>query len=421
VKVLHAFWDGGGNTAPQLAIARTLVARGHDVRMLGHGVQQAKVEATGARFLSYRHAPDADSSQPETDLMRDWEAKTPIGAFARLRDRLMFGPSGLFARDVLEAVEKEPADVVVWDYLLVGAGIAAEKSDAASVSVVHTVYPLPRPGVPPFGVGLQPARGAAGRARDAVLTRVLTRSFMPGLKAANRVRADLGLEPFGSPFNLLDGADLNLVLTSEAFDFAGPLPDTVRYTGPLVESASPTAWDSPWPADDPRPLVLASFSTTFMAQQDLATRAVEALGRLPVRGLLTAGPAIDATALPQRENVAVREFVPHPAVLPEASVVITHAGLGTVHAALSAGVPLVCIPHGRDQDDVTARVVFHGAGVRAGRNVGPEKLARLVSAVLADGSYRANAQRLAAAFAAEGDGAIRAAELVEGLAGTGTA
>jgi UDP:flavonoid glycosyltransferase YjiC (YdhE family) len=29
-------WDGAGNLVPTLGIARTLVERGHDVRMLGH-------------------------------------------------------------------------------------------------------------------------------------------------------------------------------------------------------------------------------------------------------------------------------------------------------------------------------------------------------------------------------------------------
>ena len=101
MKVLQVIWDGGGNTAPQLAIARELVSRGDEVRILAHDVQRGKVEATGAEFVPYRHAPQSDGSHPDTDILRDWEAKTPLGAFARVRDRLMYGPAGLFARDVV--------------------------------------------------------------------------------------------------------------------------------------------------------------------------------------------------------------------------------------------------------------------------------------------------------------------------------
>src|SRR5688572_6018117 len=135
MRVLHALWDGGGNTAPQLAIARTLTERGHDVRILANACQREKAEATGARFVSYRHAPENDASSPETDILRDWEAKTPLGAFAAIRDNLMYGPALPFARDVVDTLEEEPADVVVWDYLLVGTGVGAEAAGARSVTI----------------------------------------------------------------------------------------------------------------------------------------------------------------------------------------------------------------------------------------------------------------------------------------------
>ena len=51
-------------------------------------------------------------------------------------------------------------------------------------------------------------------------------------------------------------------------------------------------------------------------------------------------------------------------ILPESTVVITHAGHGTVLKALAAGVPLVCVPMGRDQRDNTPGVLRLGAGVR---------------------------------------------------------
>src|SRR5205823_6049220 len=134
-------------------------------------------------------------------------------------------------------------------------------------------------------------------------------------------------------------AALVLMLMSPSFDFAAaaPLPSHVRYTG-LIREGPPLGggWDSPWSGDDTRPLVVASFSTNFADQRPLAERVVRALGGLPVRGLITTGPALDLDGLELPPNMAVRDFVPHAAVLPDARLVVTHGGAGTLVTALSA-------------------------------------------------------------------------------------
>jgi MGT family glycosyltransferase len=161
--------------------------------------------------------------------------------------------------------------------------------------------------------------------------------------------------------------------------------------------------------------VLASFSTTFQDQRDLAETVLAALGELPVRGLLTTGPALDLAGIPVPANVEIRDFVPHAAVLPEADLVVTHAGLGTVHATLGAGVPMVCVPDGRDQNDNAARVVAAGAGMRLGRHASASKLRNAIAAALEDPSLRGAAGRLAAAFGRE-DGVARSVAEIEALA-----
>jgi MGT family glycosyltransferase len=379
-------------------------------------VQRERIESEGLRFRAYEHAPDADSSSPATDLIRDWEARTPLGAFGRLRDRLMYGPAGLFARDVLDALDADRADLVAWDYLLLGAGLGAERAGVRSAAVIHHINPLPREGVPPFGPGFALAKGVPGRLRDAAARRMLERSFRPGLKALNRARIELDLAPLDGPFDQLLGADLILVMTSTAIDFEGAQLANLRYTGPALGPAATARWESPWSTDDERPLVVASFSTTYMDQQDLAERTAEALAELPVRGLLTAGRAIDPTRLPTASNVEVREFVPHSAVFGEASLVVTHAGMGTVHAALAAGVPLLCIPDGRDQNDIAVRVTARGAGARVGRNAKTPAIRRAIEAALADQSLRREAERIGRVLRGE-DGAARSADELEAAAG----
>jgi UDP:flavonoid glycosyltransferase YjiC (YdhE family) len=100
-------------------------------------------------------------------------------------------------------------------------------------------------------------------------------------------------------------------------------------------------------------------------------------------------------------NVHVARFVPHAQVLPQAAAVVTHAGLGTVHAALAQGLPLVCLPIGRDQPDNAARVVRHGAGLRLSPNSSPAAIGDAISRVLDDPAFAVAARRMAAAFEAE--------------------
>ena len=104
------------------------------------------------------------------------------------------------------------------------------------------------------------------------------------------------------------------------------------------------------------PWVLLSLSTTQQGQAAALPRMLDAVAALPVRVLLTLGGALPPSAVDAPPNVTVRGFVPHEQLLPHMAAVIFHDGLSTITAALTAGVPLVCIPQGRDQPDNAQRV-----------------------------------------------------------------
>ena len=50
MRVLQSLYDAGGGVAPQLAVTRALVERGHEVRVLAHETLRAAVEQRGASF-----------------------------------------------------------------------------------------------------------------------------------------------------------------------------------------------------------------------------------------------------------------------------------------------------------------------------------------------------------------------------------
>jgi len=200
------------------------------------------------------------------------------------------------------------------------------------------------------------------------------------------------------------------VLTSADFDFPAVLSDRARYLGPVLDD--PTwageAWTPP-PGDDP--LVLVALSSTFQDQASTLQRIIDGLGPLPVRALVTTGPALDPASLVAPANVTVVAAAPHSAVLTQAAAVVTHGGHGTVVRALAAGVPLLVLPHGRDQGDNAVRVTTRGAGLKLGRKAQPAAVAKAVRRLLDDPSFRAGSERLGASIRRDAASGALVAEL----------
>jgi UDP:flavonoid glycosyltransferase YjiC (YdhE family) len=114
--------------------------------------------------------------------------------------------------------------------------------------------------------------------------------------------------------------------------------------------------------------------------------------------------------------VVVARSAPHEQVFRQATAVITHAGMGTVSRALAHGLPLLCMPMGRDQEDIAARVQWHGAGLRVGAKTPVRALESSIRTLLNDESLRDGALRLRSAIDADLAGDRAVAEL-EALAG----
>ena len=422
-EFLFVVWAGGGNVPPQLTLARRLVARGHEVRMLAPAVLRESIEAAGIAFEPYREIPEHDESVPERSLVRDFEARSKAGAIAASRDNLVAALARPVAADVLATLERRPADVIAFDFLLSGAAFAAEKAALPAAMLIHTIYPFPAPGLPPFGMGWTPMGGPLGRVREQVGRLIFRLVYeRPLLPRFNEVRAALGLQPMRAFREYVQRVDRVLVLTSPAFDFPAQLPANVEYVGPQLDPPAPMPdWESPWPAGNDRPLVVVGLSTTHQAHDPLLERIVAALATLPVRALVTTGGATLRSTPP--DNIHVARFVPHAQVLPGAAAVVTHAGLGTVHAALAHGLPLVCLPIGRDQPDNAARVKSHGAGLRLSPMSSPAEIRAAVERVLGDPAYAASARRLGAAFLEErpADRALHALEALPSDAGSSSA
>ena len=307
-RFLIVSWDGGGNAPPALNLGARLARQGHQVRLVGWESMAPRAAAAGVGFATYPSVPPWPPGLAFEDA---------------LEERLLPALAGPGTRDdILTEAKSFAPDVVVVDCMM-GAGLEA----------AHELG-LPR----------------------AVLVHLPYSAFMYewGDEAARAEKA-----------RFLGEAGAVLALVPPGFDKPCPLPANTRYVGPITDP-------NPRPPLDRRdagllaepgdPWVLLSLSTTLQGQAAALPPMLDAVAALPVRVLLTLGGALPASAVDPPPNVTVRGFVPHHLVLPHMAAVISHGGLSTITAALTAGVPLVCIPQGRDQSDNAERVAASGVG-----------------------------------------------------------
>jgi MGT family glycosyltransferase len=196
-----------------------------------------------------------------------------------------------------------------------------------------------------------------------------------------------------------------LACVPQPFDFPSDhLPSNARYVGPILDA----------PMESPRQpgsgRVLISFSTTAMRQDDVLQRSLDALGNVDVEVVCTLG-GIPIEGLTAPPNASISDWISHSEVLPRTDVVVTHAGLSTVMTALASGVPMVCMPMGRDQPLNTQRVATLGLGIELSPEASVEAIRDAVEGVLADENFRQRANSMAKDIAGYGNGAVAVREL----------
>jgi UDP:flavonoid glycosyltransferase YjiC (YdhE family) len=378
-RYLIVTWDGAGNLVPTLGIARTLVERGHDVRMLGHDTILERCGDVGTRFVPSSQGRGWDAMEDPTDF--EAEMKLLIG-------ELCFG--SIIARDVATELEREPADAVLVDCMLFTAIDVALASGTPTATLLHTPYTLFRGGP-------------------------LVEMFAPGVAIANAQRGELGLPAIESLGDIHDACACAMVALPREFEPEVPEAANVLRIGPVLD-APPLAReiDGVDLGAGSQPLVLVSLSTSEQGQADLLQRCADAVGRLPVRAIVTTGPSIDPATVDAAANTQVVRYAPHAEILPSAALVITHAGVGTTMAALGRGVPLLCTPMGRDQFFNAEQVQNLGAGLMLMPDSSSDAIARAATDILGNDRFTAGAQQLAVAIGGYG-GATRAAEALEAL------
>jgi MGT family glycosyltransferase len=157
---------------------------------------------------------------------------------------------------------------------------------------------------------------------------------------------------------------LNLYVYPEELDYqrARSLAPSWHRLETCVRRSNDTAELPPHIASGEGALVYLSLGSLGSADVDLMRRLVDVLSRSRHRVVVSKGP--QHTEFELADNMWGAEFLPQPALLPLADVVITHAGNNTTTECFHFGKPMVALPLFWDQYDNAQRVHETGFGIR---------------------------------------------------------
>jgi UDP:flavonoid glycosyltransferase YjiC (YdhE family) len=375
-----------------LALGSLLAARGHAVTLETWSRWREHVEAQGMRFVA---APEHPVFPTRERPVKPYEA-------------VVLGTPST-QRTIAEA----RPDVVVHDILTLAPAMAAELEGIPVATLIPHVHPSWAPGFPPYALGARPPRTAAGRALWRRLDDQLQGGLRKGRDELNATRARLGLGPIDRLYGGISER-LCLVGTFPQLEYPRRFADGVHVVGPLLWEP-PAADVEPPPGEEP--LVLIAPSTAQDPDHRLLRAALTGLAREPVRVLAAWNRRPITRPLPVPGNARLVEWFSYSRTMPNCRLVICHAGHGTLARALASGCPVLAVPAAGDMNENAARVAWAGAGVRLPwRLLSPATLRLAARRALAEAGMAERAREMGD-WADEHDGAERAAELVEGLAG----
>ena len=368
MRVLFSSTRGAGHFNPLVPVVEACRRRGHELLVAGPPSLGETVDRAGYPFWEFADPPADELGEVWSrvpTLSPDEQNEVVIGdIFGRLN-------TAASLPRLREACEQWRPDVVVREPAEFGSALAAQ---------LH--------GIPQVRLGI-------GLAAMEELSLPLVAGTL------DELRHSVGL-PVDPDADMLRASPLLTSFPASLEDPSVPAqPDTLRFHDP--------AWDAPsselpdWWASSDAPLVYVTFGSVAGGMElavPVYRAAIEAVGELPLRVLLTIGNEADPSALGTLPtNVHVEPWVPQADVLAHAAAVVCHGGAGSTLGALAAGLPLVVVPLFADQPYNARRV----AAVGAGAVVVPDATAirEAVQRVLDDKSYGAAARALAAELRAQ--------------------
>ena len=364
-----------GHINPTLGFVSELVKRGVRVTYFTTENFRSIIEGTGAKFVAMnswmaendKHNEDKKEDSAEGGAEENVAAVVPF---------LFLNEAGAFIDDILAVLREDRPDAILHDFAGIAGTMAADVLKVPNI-MLYTSYP----------------------SND---TYSVAASF-EGIPADHplRIAADQIAEGYTEKYGcrkmtvkeIFDGqGDLNLVMVqkrlvpnNESFD------DRFVFTG--VQIGKRTAFGS-WKApQNGKPLLYSSLGTAFNNWPEYYPILFDAVRDLDINVFAALGGIDPETLKDVPENVELGKMVPQLDILSQASVFITHAGMGGVGESIYYGVPMIALPQ-MDEQAITARQIEkNGLGLAFcdKKELTGEKLKAAIVELLENPEYRKTA------------------------------
>ncbi len=388
------------------SFAGTLEAKGFEERLMRLGPPPAEPEVPGQFWIDFIRDTAPVFRKPTIDQLGEFIAPT----FQALIDGAKYVDSRL-----LEVFDEVAPDVIVEDNVVSFPAIGASGRPWVRIVSCNPAE-IKDPAIPPFSSGY-PAADRRDWPRFLEEVRRTHGDTWADFDAFCREHGEPGLSygPLGPDFTA-ESPWLNLYAYPAEADYDRDRPLGRRWH--RVDSsvrAAETTWQLPEHLRErDGALIYLSLGSLGSADVGLMQRLVDLLATTEHRVIVSKGPLADQIAL--HDNQAGEGFLPQPAILPQVDLVITHGGNNTVTEAFHHGKPMIVLPLFWDQVDNAQRIDETGFGRRlATYDFRDEELSDAIDELLDD---RALARRLSemSSRIKSGNGTVRAADLIEGVA-----
>src|SRR5687767_8774689 len=417
-RIVLNTWGSFGDLPPYMAVALELRARGHRPVMATMEVYRETIEVAGLELAPVR----PNIPQPkEQDAQMIEKIMEPRTGPRFLMEEIVFPAVRDAYQDLLVAVEG--ADLLITHPAAPAGPLVGRKTGMPWISSVLaplSFFSVYDPPIPPVMQWTTKVFRLLGPRFLKMFFDAMKREYKA--KEVAEFRAELGLSDYGNP--MFEGQHSPIrVLALFSKVFAAPQPDwppQAEITGfcfyhDTHESAFPPQL-SDFLDSGPPPIVFTLGSSAVWVARDFFRESIEAAKRLGQRAVLLIGDERNHPgALP--DGMIAVDYVSYQSLMPRASVVVHHAGVGTTSHGLLAGVPTLIVPFAFDQSDNADHARRLGVSRTVYRNkYRAEKVAAELHELLRDPAYAQRAREVSRQLKLE-NGPARAADLIEQVAG----
>lgn len=329
-----------GHVNPTLSFVTELVKRGARVTYFTTENFKNIIEPTGARFVPVKSWMAEHAPQNEKKDGADGDSVAAVVPF------LFLNEAGAYMEDILPVLTADRPDAILHDFAGIAGTITADVLKVPNI-MLYTSYPS--------NDSYSVAESFQGVPAD-----------HPMRLAADQI-AQSYVERYGcrkmTVKEIFDGhGDFNVVMMQKRFVPNGEsFDDSFVFTG--VQIGKRTAFGSWTAPDNGKPLLYSSLGTAFNNWPEYYPILFDAVRDLDINVFAALG-SIDPSNLKNiPANVELGQMVPQLDILSQASVFITHAGMGGTGEAIYYGVPMIAIPQ-MDEQKITANLIErNGLGV----------------------------------------------------------